>query len=41
MSHNQQENLGSETIALYLGDCLDVMKNIPDASVDAIITDPP
>jgi len=27
--------------ALYLGDCLDVMKDMPDKSVDAVITDPP
>ena len=26
---------------LYHGDCLEVMKSIPDKSVDAIITDPP
>ena len=26
---------------IYLGDCLEVMKDIPDGSVDAIITDPP
>ena len=26
---------------LYNGDCLEVMKSIPDKSVDAIITDPP
>ena len=26
---------------LYKGDCLEVMKTIPDDSVDAIITDPP
>ena len=26
---------------LYLGDCLDVMRTIPDGSVDAIICDPP
>lgn len=26
---------------LYLGDCLDVMKNIPDESVDFICCDPP
>tara|TARA_R110000824_G_C15030984_1_gene659352 strand:+ start:72 stop:812 length:741 start_codon:yes stop_codon:yes gene_type:complete len=26
---------------LRLGDCLEVMKSIPDGSVDAIITDPP
>ena len=28
-------------INLYKGDCLDVMKAIPDGSVDAIICDPP
>lgn len=26
---------------LYLGDCLEVMKDMPDGSVDAVITDPP
>jgi len=29
------------TVQLYLGDCLEVMKSIPDKSVDAVITDPP
>jgi len=28
-------------VDLRLGDCLEVMKSIPDGSVDAIITDPP
>ena len=28
-------------VTLYLGDCLDVMKGMPDKSVDAVITDPP
>lgn len=28
-------------IQLYKGDCLEVMKQIPDKSVDCIITDPP
>ena len=28
-------------IKLHLGDCLEVMKTIPNGSVDAIITDPP
>lgn len=28
-------------IQLHLGDCLDVMKDIPDNSVDVVITDPP
>ena len=26
---------------LHLGDCLEVMKDIPDGSIDAVITDPP
>ena len=29
------------TVQLYLGDCLEVMRSIPDKSVDAIITDLP
>ena len=32
---------GDEMIDLRLGDCLEVMKTIPDKSMDAIITDPP
>jgi len=28
-------------VTLYCGDCLDVMRNIPDGSVDLIITSPP
>ena len=26
---------------LYQGDCLDVLKTLPDCSVDAVVTDPP
>jgi site-specific DNA-methyltransferase (adenine-specific) len=26
---------------LHIGDCLDVMRGMPDASVDAVVTDPP
>jgi len=29
------------TIELHLGDCLEIMKSMPDKSVDAVITDPP
>ena len=29
------------TIQLILGDCLEVMRTMPDKSVDAVITDPP
>ena len=28
-------------VQLYQGDCLEVMKNIPDKSVDLVLTDPP
>jgi site-specific DNA-methyltransferase (adenine-specific) len=28
-------------VTLHLGDCLEVMKSIPDGSVDAVVTDPP
>jgi site-specific DNA-methyltransferase (adenine-specific) len=30
-----------DAVTLYVGDCLDVMRELPDASVDAIVTDPP
>ena len=29
------------TITLHYGDCLDVLRTLPDASVHAVITDPP
>jgi site-specific DNA-methyltransferase (adenine-specific) len=29
------------TSTLHLGDCLEVMRTMPDASVDAVVTDPP
>lgn len=28
-------------IELYLGDCLEIMKQIPDKSIDLVLTDPP
>ncbi len=30
-----------ESVTLYHGDCIDVMRELPDASVDAVVTDPP
>ena len=30
-----------DSVTLYLGDCLDVLKSLPDASVDSVVTDPP
>ena len=29
------------TVELHLGDCLEVMRSMPDKSVDAVVTDPP
>ena len=31
----------SEGNILYHGDCLEVMKSMPDNSIDSVITDPP
>lgn len=31
----------NEAVKLYAGDCLDVLRELPDNSVDAVITDPP
>ena len=33
--------MNNENITLWQGDCLDLMKDIPDKSIDTIITDPP
>lgn len=35
----RKEIIGAAT--LYLGDCLGVLKAMPDNSVDSIVTDPP
>ena len=29
------------SVTLHLGDCLDVLRSLPDGSVDAVVTDPP
>lgn len=34
-------NVIMENYNLYLGDCIDKMKNIPDESIDLVLTDPP
>lgn len=31
----------TEPVTLYVGDCIDVMRTLPDASIDAVCTDPP
>jgi DNA modification methylase len=33
--------VGGDRARLYQGDCLDILRMLPDASVDAIVTDPP
>ena len=30
-----------DSIRLYLGDCLDVLRTMADSSVDSVVTDPP
>ena len=35
----RKEIIGDAT--LYLGDCMEVMADMPDKSVDAVVTDPP
>lgn len=30
-----------DDVTLYLGDCLDVLRDLPDGCVDAVVTDPP
>jgi DNA modification methylase len=30
-----------DTVRLFHGDCLDVLAELPDASVDVVVTDPP
>ena len=30
-----------DSVTLYYGDCLDVLRAMPDASVDSVVTDPP
>ncbi len=38
---NYQDKVVLGDCCLILGDCLEVMKDMPDKSVDAVITDPP
>jgi len=38
---SKQDELRSEDMKLIQGDCLEEMKNIPDGSIDMVLTDPP
>jgi DNA modification methylase len=40
-AHEQTPFYVDESVTLWHGDCLDVMRTLPDASVDAVVTDPP
>jgi site-specific DNA-methyltransferase (adenine-specific) len=40
-SPEEQEKIAALPYALHLGDCIEVMKSLPDSSVDAVVTDPP
>ena len=41
MTNKQSKERQMENVQLHLGDCLEVMKSIPDNSIDLIVTDPP
>lgn len=36
-----QGDLGLSGLSLFHGDCLEIMKSIPDKSIDMVLTDPP
>lgn len=37
----REPHYADDAVTLYHGDCLDVLAELPDASVDAVVTDPP
>lgn len=37
----QQPEVLSNCVTLYLADCLEILKRLPDDSVDVVVTDPP
>lgn len=41
MNNKNSNKGGSAKVTLYQGDCLDIMKNIPDKSVDLVLCDLP
>lgn len=38
---NEVPVLTTDSVQVYLGDCLEVLKEFPDNSVDSVVTDPP
>lgn len=41
MTHPPSPHYSDSTVSLHHGDCLDVLRSLPDASVDSVVTDPP
>lgn len=41
MSVLREANVSDEPVRLIHGDCLDVLRSLPDGSVDAVVMDPP
>ena len=39
--NKETKNVGRITSGLYQGDCLEIMKRIPDGSIDMVMADPP
>ncbi|UVK62584.1 DNA methyltransferase [Arthrobacter phage TaylorSipht] len=37
----REAHYSNESVTLYAGDCLEVLRDLPDNSVDSIVTDPP
>jgi DNA modification methylase len=40
-AREQSPFFADDSVELWHGDCLDVMASLPDASIDAVVTDPP
>ncbi len=40
-SPEEQEQIAAAAYKLHAGDCIEVMKTLPDNSVDSVVTDPP
>ena len=41
MTNQGDSDLLTRDLTLWHGDCLELMKDIPDNSVDLVLTDPP
>ncbi|ALY08887.1 DNA methylase [Arthrobacter phage Galaxy] len=37
----REAHYSNESVTLYAGDCLEVLRDLPDNSVDSVVTDPP